>query len=319
MAVIDYSALTSYVNQLSKEIQTAAILKSKFVNEINSIGGIKYAAVVNGFNHTLKTTAPTCGTLMTGTGSLTPYQNQLTVTDFEIPENLCINDFEDKYLGMFSMRGSYNEDVTPIFGTKWVESTIAEAQKTREIDLVCGSSTGTFSSTATTRMNGLLYDLLVTNSSSIILTATTSVYSKTTAVAIVENIILNGDIDILDKDDVYLWLSATDYRTLCAGLRAANNFYFTGNEGVGDNFKFPGTNVTISILSGLRGANPASNKHFFIMAQGSNIYHGYDDVNDINNFRLKYETVVDQLQMKMRYKAGIVCANYGEISVGTSL
>jgi hypothetical protein len=318
MAVIDYSALTSYVNQLSKDIQTAAILKSKFVSEINSVGGVKYATVVNGFNHTLKTTAPSCGTLMTGTGSLTPYQNQLTVTDFEIPENLCITDFEDKYLGMFSMKGSYNEDVTPIFGTKWVESTIAEAQKTREIDLICGSTTGTFSSTATTRMNGLLYDLLVTNSASINLVATASAYNKSTSVAIVENIILSRDIDLIDKDDVYLWLSPADYITLCAGLRAANNFYFTGIEGNG-NFKFPGTNINISLLAGLRGANPASSKHFFILAQGSNIFHGYDDVNDINNFRLKYETVVDQLQMKMRYKAGIVCANYGEITVGTSL
>lgn len=315
MAVIDYSALTSYVNQLSKDIQTAAILKSKFVSEINSVGGVKYATVINGFNHTLRTTAPTCGSLMTGTGSLTPYQNQLTVTDFEIPENLCINDFEDKYLGMFSMIGSYNEDVTPIFGTKWVESTIAEAQKTREIDLICGSTTATYSSTATTRMNGLLYDLLVTNSSSINLVATSSTYNKANSVAIVENVILNRDIDLIDKDDVYLWLSPADYITLCAGLRADNNFNYTGVEGNG-NFYWPGTNVKVSLCAGLRGVT--NNKHYFILAQGSNIFHGYDDVNDINNFRLKYETVVDQLQMKMRYKAGIVCAKYGEITVGTS-
>ena len=318
MAVIDYSALTSYVNQLSKEIQTAAILESKFIKQVNNVGGVKYATVINGFNHTLQTQAPTCGSLMTGTGSLTPYQNQLTMTEFEIPENLCIGDFEKKYLGMFSMMGSYNEDVTPIFGTKWVASTIGEAQKTREIDLICGSTTGTFSSVATTRMNGLLYDLVVTNVASVNLVATASVYNKSTSVGIVENIILNRDIDIIDKDDVYLWLSAPDYLTLCAGLRAANNFYFTGVEGNGD-FKFPGTNITVSILAGLRGLSTASGKHYFILAQGSNIFVGYDDVNDINNFRLKYETVVDQLQMKMKFKSGIVCGKYNEITLGTSL
>jgi len=320
MASINLTNLIDYVNQLNPEIQREAVLKGRFVDQISQMPGIKNAEVINAIRSKLVLTAPTCGTVLSPTGSVTPFQNTLTVCELASQEVLCVSDFENKYYGMYAKLGSYNEDVTEAFSKVYAADKIDKISAQIEDTLIAASTTGTFSSTATTLCNGLLHTLILTSASaSVINYATASAYSAVTAYDIVQKMVDNIPTAIFNENDLTLFMSYPDFRAYITCLVNKNWYHFKGEESVGNmlfEFYHPGTNVK---LSATRGLNAVTNsKHYFILTPASNLFYGYDDARDFEKFQYFYSELTDAVNFRSKFKIGINAAYYEYIILGQS-
>ncbi len=318
MSSINLANLVDYVNQLNPEIQKEAVLKGRFVDQISVMPGIKNAEVINAIRSSLVLTAPTCGTVLSPTGSVTPFQNTLTVCELQSAEVLCVKDFESKYYGMYAKLGSYNEDVTEAFSKVYVADKMDKIQAQIEDSLICGSSTGTFSSTATTLCNGLLHTLILTSASaSVVPAGLTLSYNLTNAITIVDQMVDKTPTSIWNMPDLTLFMSYPNFRTYVRALRTANLFHFNALESEGGliyEIYHPGTNVKISAT---RGLNAVTNgKSYFILTNASNLYYGYDDAADYQKFQYFYSELTDAVNFRSKFKIGINAAYYDQIVLG---
>ena len=320
MSSINLVNLIDYVNQLNTEIQKEAVLKGRFVDQISQMPGIKNAEVINAIRSSLILTAPTCGTVLSPTGSVTPFQNTLTVCELQSAEILCVKDFESKYYGMYAKLGSYNEDVTEAFSKVYVADKMDKIQAQIEDSLICGSSTGTFSSTATTLCNGLLHTLILTSASaSVVPAGLTLSYNLTNALTMVDQMVDKVPTSIWNEPDLTLFLSYPDFRTYVRALRTANLYHFNALESEGGmiyEIYHPGTNIK---LSATRGFNAVTNgKHYFILTNASNLWYGYDDAADYQKFQYFYSELTDAVNFRSKFKIGINAAYYDQIVLGVS-
>jgi len=317
---INLTNLIDYVNQLNPEIQKEIVLKGRFVDQISHQPGIKNAEVINAIRSSLVLTAPTCGVVLSPTGSVTPFQNTITVTELQSAEILCVADFEKKYYGMYAKLGSYNQDVTEAFSKVYSADKISKIQDQIEVALICGSSTGTFSSTATTLSNGLLHTLILTSASaSVVPAGLTLSYNLTNAIGIVDQMADKLPANLYDQPDLTLFMSYPDFRTYVRALRQANLYHFNALESEGAlmyEIYHPGTNIKISATSGLNAVT--NSKHYFILTPASNLFYGYDDANDYQKFQYFYSELTDAVNFRSKFKIGINAAYYEYIVLGTS-
>jgi hypothetical protein len=318
MSSINLANLVDYVNQLNPEIQREAVLKGRFVDQISHMPGIKNAEVINAIRSSLILTAPTCGTVLSPTGSVTPFQNTLTICELQSAEILCVKDFESKYYGMYAKLGSYNEDVTEAFSKVYVADKMDKIQGQIEDTLICGSSTGTFSSSASTLCNGLLHTLILTSASaSVVPGGLTLSYNLTNAITIVDQLADKVPTSIWNMPDLTLFMSYPNFRTYVRALRTANLFHFNALESESSliyEIYHPGTNIKISAT---RGLNAVSNgKSYFILTNASNLYYGYDDSADYMKFQYFYSELTDAVNFRSKFKIGINAAYYDQIVLG---
>ena len=318
MSSLNLTNLVDYVNQLNPDIQKEAVLKGRFVDQISQMPGIKNAEVINGVRSSLRLTSPTCGTVLSPTGSVTPFQNTLTVCELQSAEILCIADFESKYYGMYSKLGSYNEDVTEQFSKVYVADKMDKIQAQIEDTLIAASSTGTFSSSTTTLCNGLLHNLTLTSASaSVVAGGLTLSYNLTNAITIVDQMCDKVPTNIWNEPDLTLFMSYPDFRTYIRALRTANLYHFNALESEGGlvyEIYHPGTNIKISAT---RGLNAVTNgKKYFILTNASNLYYGYDDAADYQKFQYFYSELTDAVNFRSKFKIGIQAAFYDQIVLG---
>jgi hypothetical protein len=320
MSSINLVNLVDYVNQLNPEIQKEAVLKGRFVDQISQMPGIKNAEVINAIRSSLVLTAPTCGTVLSPTGSVTPFQNTLTVCELQSAEVLCVKDFESKYYGMYAKLGSYNEDVTEAFAKVYVADKMDKIQGQIEDTLICGSSTGTFSTSASTLCNGLLHTLTLTSASaSVVPGGLTLSYTIANAVAIVDQLVDKVPTSIWNEPDLTLFMSYPDFRTYVRALRNENWFHFNALESEGGmvyEALHPGTNVKISATRGLNAVT--NSKHYFILTNASNLFYGFDDSADYMKFQYFYSELTDAVNFRSKFKIGINAAYYDQIVLGES-
>ena len=315
---INLTNLVDYVNQLNPEIQKEAVLKGRFVDQISHMPGIKNAEVINAIRSSLILTAPTCGIVLDPQGSVTPFQNTLTVCELQSAEIMCVTDFEKKYYGMYAKLGSYNEDVTEAFSKVYVADKMDKIQAQIEDSLIAASVTGTFSSTATTLCNGLLHTLILTSASaSVVPGGLTLSYNLTNAIATVDTLVDKIPTSIWNESDLTLFMSYPDFRTYVRALRQANLYHFNALESEGGmiyEIYHPGTNVK---LSATRGFNAITNgKHYFILTNASNLWYGYDDAADYMKFQYFYSELTDAVNFRSKFKIGINAAYYDQIVLG---
>ena len=318
-STINYVNLADYINQLNPEILKEPVLKGRFVDQISHLPGIKNAEVINAIRSNPVLQTPTCGTILSPTGSVTPFQNTITTCILEYAEVMCPNDFEKKYFGMYAKLGSYNEDVTEQFSKVYTADKIDKIQAAIEDNLIFASTTGTFSTSTTTLCNGLMHTLLLTSASASIVNATglSASFTVANAYSNIDAIITQLPSAIFTEPDLTLWLSYADYRTYVSNLKNNNWYHFDGNESrpsLVNQIYHPGTNIKISAERGF--SMNTNGKHYFLLTNASNIWYGYDDANDYMKFQYFYSDLTDAVNFRCKFKIGINAAYYENIVLG---
>ena len=123
-------------------------------------------------------------------------------------------------------------------------------------------------------------------------------------VDIVDGIVELIPADIIDADDLVIYMGYDKYRVYAKALRDANLFHYNGAENQGQEFSqmVPGTNVKVVAFKGLNGTDR------IITSRVANLYVGVDMLNDAENFDIFYSKDNDEVRFLSKFKLGVQVA-----------
>lgn len=296
---LNISNLTAYVDEQRMALIRKMVLGGRSINFFTVQPDIKSAAAINTLSSNLVAQAGSCGFTDAGTTDLN--QNTLTVCPLKVNESICINDVESVYLQYLVQPGSYAENFG--FEELYAEDKVANISSLIDTLVWVGN-------TATTGQTSLCDGLITLANTTYSAQTVDGNVSNVTAItanniiSLVDNMVSVIPANIIDRDDLYLFMGYDTYRLYALALRNANLFHYTGAEDQGEQFSqmVPGTNVRAIAVKGLNGSNK-----MFLSAK-ANIIYGCDLLNDYENLQIFWSNDHQEVRVVAKWKSGVNCA-----------
>lgn len=298
---LDLSGLTAYVDENKMDLIKKSILRGRSTEFLTVQADIKKVATINIFEGDLVAQAGGCG--WNEDGDVTITQRELRVTPIKINESICVSDLENYYTQKMLNPGSKYENLP-------FEGIYAEEKSDKLNELIDnliwnGDTLGATGSGNLTLVDGLLK--LVTAETANTVDGNTGSETSITAanvIAVMDAMVGAVPADIIDREDLYIFVGYDIYRMYALALRNANLFHYTGTENQGMDFSqyVPGTNVRIVAIKALNGkARP-------ILTTKANIYMGVDLLNEEDDFEIWHDKSEDEVRFRSKFKLGVQIA-----------
>lgn len=303
MATLNLGSLTKYTDQLSGILLKEAVLVGNTFDFISVQSGIKYADSINILTNTLIAAAGGCGTI-SPTGSTTLSQRDITVCPVKVEESICVDEFEQYWIGQLAKEGSYNEFAPEAFNQLYLANKVEKVGQFVEDIFWKGSVNSTYGGGNLALCNGMLHILEATSATnSVISTTYSGALTTANALTIVDDMISLIPNDVLDANDLTLFMSHSNFRVLMNALR--NNNYFFGYDGVTGHTwvldNYTNTNVRIVATRGLNGRNE------MVLTPSSNLFFGTDSFGEARNgdgFQFWYDIRDNITYFRAKLKVG---------------
>jgi hypothetical protein len=303
MATLNLGSLTKYTDQLSGILLKEAVLVGNTFDFISVQTGIKYADSINLLTNTLIAAAGGCGTI-SPTGSTTLTQRDITVCPIKVEESICVDEFEQYWIGQLAKEGSYNEFAPEAFNQLYLANKVEKVGQFVEDIFWKGSVNSTYGGGNLALCNGMLHILENTSATnSVISTTYSGALTTANALDVVDNMISLLPNDVLDANDLTLFMSHANFRVLMNALR--NNNYFFGYDGVSGHTwvleNYTNTNVRIVATRGLNGRNE------MVLTPASNLFFGTDSFGEARNgdgFQFWYDLRDNITYFRAKLKVG---------------
>tara|TARA_R110000796_G_scaffold171070_3_gene288055 strand:+ start:17482 stop:18405 length:924 start_codon:yes stop_codon:yes gene_type:complete len=294
---LNVSGLSVYTDENKLELIKKSLLEGRTMEFITVQPDIKSSATINIIDSTLVGQAGSCGFNPDGTTALT--QRAISVTPIKVNESICLDTLESYYTQKMMNPGSYNESIP--FEQIYAEEKAGKISAMLE-DIIWKGDTALTGNISLA--NGLLK--LIDSEGTVVdgnVAAETSI-TAANVIDIVDGMIGVVPADIIDKDDLVLFLGYDTYRTYAKALRDANLFAYTGAENQGGDFiqMVPGTNVKVVAVRGLNGSQR------LVLSTSSNIYAGVDLLSDSEDFKIFYSNDNDEVRFIAKFKIGVQVA-----------
>jgi len=294
---LDVSGLSAYTDENKMELIKKSLLEGRTMEFITVQPDIKSSATINIIDSTLVGQAGSCGFNPDGTTALT--QRAIAVTPIKVNESICLNTLEAYYTQKMMNPGSYNESIP--FEQIYAEEKAGKISAMIEDIIWKGDTTLTGNLSLA---DGLLK---VIDAEGTVIDGNVGSETAITAANVID--IVDGMVgvvptDIINKDDLVLFLGYDTYRTYAKALRDANLFAYTGAENQGGDFiqMVPGTNVKVVAVRGLNGTDR------MVLSTSSNIYAGTDLLSDSEDFKIFYSNDNDEVRFISKFKIGVQVA-----------
>lgn len=303
MATLNLGSLTKYTDQLSGILLKEAVLVGNTFDFISVQTGIKYADSINILTNTLTAAAGGCGTI-SPTGSTTLSQRDITVCPVKVEESICVDEFEQYWIGQLAREGSYNEFAPEAFNQLYLANKVEKVGQFVEDIFWKGSLSSTYGGGNLALCNGILHILENTSAtSSVISTTYSGALTTANALDVVDAMIALIPNDVLGANDLTLFMSHTNFRVLMNALR--NNNYFFGYDGVAGHTwvleNYTNTNVRVVATRGLNGRNE------MVLTPASNLFFGTDSFGEARNgdgFQFWYDIRDNITYFRAKLKVG---------------
>jgi hypothetical protein len=296
----DLNTLVAYTDEQKLPLIKKSILEGRTAQLITVQPDIKSSATINIINSTMVGQNGGCGWSPTGTTEI--YQRTISVCPIKFEEALCLDDLEAYYLQKSMKAGSYNTEI-PFEGI-FSEEKADQLQAIMEDIMWKGDTDAGVGNLALCDGFLKLFDEVVDED---VVDGNFNSYTAITPsniIDIVDDMVSVIPTDVINVDDLHLFVGYDFYRTYAKALRDANLFHYTGAENQGQDFSqmIPGTNVRIIAVRGLNGTNRA------VLSPASNLYMGTDLLNDYENFQLFYSADNDEVRFRSKFKMGVEVA-----------
>jgi hypothetical protein len=303
MATLNLGSLTKYTDQLSGILLKEAVLVGNTFDYISIQSGIKYADSINILTNTLIAAAGGCGAI-SPTGSTTLTQRDITVCPIKVEESICVDEFEQYWIGQLAKEGSYNEFAPEAFNQLYLANKVEKVGQFVEDVFWKGSVNSTYGGGNLALCNGILHILEGTSATnSVISTTYSGALTTTNALDIVDDMVSLIPNDVLDANDLTLFMSHSNFRVLMNALR--NNNYFFGYDGVAGHTwvleNYTNTNVRIVATRGLNGRNE------MVLTPSANLFFGTDSFGEARNgdgFQFWYDIRDNITYFRAKLKVG---------------
>jgi hypothetical protein len=303
MATLNLGSLTKYTDQLSGILLKEAVLVGNTFDYISIQSGIKYADSINILTNTLIAAAGGCGAI-SPTGSTTLTQRDITVCPIKVEESICVDEFEQYWIGQLAKEGSYNEFAPEAFNQLYLANKVEKVGQFVEDVFWKGSVNSTYGGGNLALCNGILHILEGTSATNSVVSSTYSgALTTTNALDIVDDMVRLIPNDVLDANDLTLFMSHSNFRVLMNALR--NNNYFFGYDGVAGHTwvleNYTNTNVRIVATRGLNGRNE------MVLTPSANLFFGTDSFGEARNgdgFQFWYDIRDNITYFRAKLKVG---------------
>lgn len=293
---LNVTDLTTYTDELKMELIKKSVLQGRTTQLISVQPDIKSSATVNIIDSTLTLQAGACGWNEAGETALT--QRDLSVCPIKINESICLDTLEAYYTQKMMQPGSYNEEIP--FEQIFAEEKAGKINAVIDDIIWKGDTVGGTGNLALCDGFLVLADAETGN----VVTGNTSAASAITSaniIDLVDDMVAVIPSDIIDSDDLHLFVGYEVYRLYAKALRDANLFHYTGAENQGQEFSqmIPGTNVRVIAVRGLNGTNR------MMLSRAANLYFGTDLLNDAEEFRIFFSEDNDEVRFRAKWKMGV--------------
>jgi hypothetical protein len=302
---LNVAGLTAYVDQTKMELIRKFVLEGRSASFLTIQPDIKSSASINILSSELVAQAGGCG--FTNEGQTILSQQPLTVCPLKVNESICLDTLEQYYTQYMMNPGSYNTQIP--FEQTYVLDKIANISSLIDTLIWQGN-------TALTGQTGLCDGFITladtTYSGSVINgnTSSATAITPTNIISLIDDMSASINVNIINMDDLYLYVGYDVYRTYQIALRNANLFHYNGQQDQGENFSqlIPGQNIRVIALKGLNGTNK------MFLSTKSNMYYGVDMLNDYENFELFYSQDFQEVRMVAKWKMGVNAAFWDMVS-----
>ncbi len=296
---LNVAGLQAYVDQERMALIKKMILGGRTVQFLTVQPDIKSAASINLLSSDLVAQAGGCGFTDAGETILT--QNTLNVCPLKVNESICIDTLEQYYTQSLLNPGSYDTN----FGFEQLYAEEKVSQISSLIDTLIWQ--GNTSVTGQTGLCDGFITLANTTYSGSVVTGNVSAATAITVnniITLIDDMVQAIPVNIINMDDLYLYMGYDTYRLAATALRNANLFHYTGAEDQGQQFSqmWPGTNVRLIAVKGLNGTNK-----MFISSK-SNMFFGTDLLNDYENLQIFYSMDFQEVRVVAKWKSGVNAA-----------
>ena len=294
---LNVSGLSVYTDENKMDLIKKSILEGRTMEFITVQPDIKSSATINIIDSTLVGQAGACGFSPDGTTALT--QRAIAVTPIKVNESICLDTLEAYYTQKMMNPGSYNESIP--FEQIYAEEKAGKISAMIE-DIIWKGDTALVGAGNLGLADGLLK---LVDSLGTVVDGNVGAETAITAaniVSIIDGMVGVVPTDVIDKDDLVLFVGYDTYRTYAKALRDANLFHYTGAENSDFIQVVPGTNVKVVSVRGLNGTNR------MVLSTSSNIYAGVDLLSDSEDFKIFYSNDNDEVRFIAKFKIGVQVA-----------
>lgn len=296
---LNVSGLAAYTDENKMPLIKKSILGGRTLQYITIQPDIKSSAAINILDSTLTIQAGACG--FTDAGSTVLTQRDLSVCPLKVNESICLDTLEGYYTQAMMQAGSYNESIP--FEQLYAEDKADKIAAAIEDNIWKGNAPGFTPDDC----DGYIHLFENTAASGSTVAGNTGAVTAITAanvIAVVDAMAAAIPTDIIDAEDLVLFMGYDTYRLWATALRNANLFHYNGAENQGDNFSqmIPGTNIKVVAVRGLNGTNR------MFASRGSNFYFGTDLLNDWENFSIFYSNDNQEVRFVAKFKIGVEVA-----------
>ena len=297
----DLGGLSAYVDQLSSDIISEAVLTPVTMSYVNVVPGIKGTQNVNLLSETLVVqTGTTCG--WSDQGDVTFTVVPVTVQALKVNQSLCLQELNTLWLGQYLNAGSYNEQVP--FEEAIVSLQTKQIKRHNE-DLLWNATSGTSS------FSGFI-QIFDTNPNVVSLTGQTALCSVTGSsvqekayrvLTQIDNLIENLDRNVYDRDDIVIYMSQQQFKCYLTAIRNVNNFHFSEpNLGQVYEVFHPQTNYKVVGVPGLNGSD------LIVIGPMQYMIVGTDLQSDEDSYRSWFSQDFQEVRMMAAWKIGAAVA-----------
>ena len=306
---LDVSGLSVYTDENKLDLIKKSILQGRSLEYVTIQPDIKTTATINIIDSTLVGQAGSCGFNADGTTTLS--QRPLTVKPIKVNEAICVETLESYYTQKMMNAGSYNENLP--FEQIYAEDKAEKIADMIESVLWKGDTTGSGNLALVDGYLKLIDSISAVDGNVDGVTVATGVTSAN-IVDIIDGMVASIPADVIDADDLVLFVGYDKYRAYAKALRDANLFHYTGEENQGQEFSqmVPGTNVKVVAVKGLNGTSR------MVLSRVANLYVGVDMLNDAEDFNIFYSQDNDEVRFISKFKLGVQVA-FPELVVEFSL
>lgn len=298
---INVSALADFNNELAGKMVLDTVYTGNTAEYVSIQEGIKYQEPLN-----LASLDPYFqgGNAVTNTsGSLDFTQRNITVTKRTAYDAWNLQLLTDKYLGVAVLDpGSYEDTMTILSSLS--EELVKKSQQINDDFIWNAESGSTFAnSTVVPEADGFKGVLTSANGAILAGGIGATAITASTAYSQLTTMLESQDVNVLDADDLTVWVGTSVFQRIVNGLTTQNLFNFdpTGVERQGSFYSVPlpgYPNIKIVGTYGLRSSERV------IIGPAKDMVVGTDLVSDTTNFQMWYDINGDALKYRLRNKLG---------------
>lgn len=296
------SALPDYVKQNNFPLLRKSLFGAKTAKLVSIQSGVKSSSSLNLIDNSFTFQVDGCSFDANGTTTFT--QRNIVVGKIKVQEEFCPKDLEAKYTQLALQPGSHQETLP----FEEVFMGLVTDQIAAKLETAAWQGDTDSGNADLNKFDGFLK--IISGCTGYVTGNTISATGIT-----VSNVrdVLNAvyaaiPIQVLDKDDLRVFVGTDIFRLWTIALTNANQFHYTSDAAQQNmEFEIPGTNVKVVAVNGLNGTNK------IVAARLSNLYIGVDLESDSDDFDMWYSQDFRTVRMSVEFKYGTQVAFCDEI------